>query len=85
MHFSYAQAGTDQPADLFETTVKGITTALTNLTAEAIANASVQVTFSLNESNMVSVSKAIVILSEEDEAAPSLNGSSPPSPRPDLH
>ena len=56
--------------------MKGITNALTNLTEEAIANASVQVTFALNESNMVSISKAIVILSEEDEVAPSLNGSS---------
>lgn len=66
----------EQPDDLFETTITGLTAAFTNLTEEAIANATVKVTIELNESNVVTVNKAVVVLVEEDASAPSLNGSS---------
>lgn len=60
---------------MFETTITGLTTAFANLTAEAIANSTVKVTISLSESNVVSITKAVLLLEGEGVAQLSLNGS----------
>lgn len=57
------------PDTIFETTINGLSSAFENKTADAIANATVKVTIELNESNIVSVNKAVVIFPEEDPAA----------------
>ncbi|KAL8277095.1 hypothetical protein RQP46_010523 [Phenoliferia psychrophenolica] len=77
IQFSYRKspltAASEQPEALFETTISGLTTALTNLTTEAIANSTVKVTISLSESGLVSVSKAVVLLEGDAVQNLSLN------------
>ncbi|KAI5474325.1 protein of heat shock protein Hsp70 family [Pseudohyphozyma bogoriensis] len=65
--FSLQFTTSDPDLELFSTTVSGLDKAFTNLTEDAIANATVKVTIELNESNIVGVSKAVVILKEEDD------------------
>nr|CRX79209.1 hypothetical protein ls5931a1_00047 [Leucosporidium scottii] len=73
IQFSYRKTGAHGdslvPDTIFETTINGLSSAFENKTADAIANATVKVTIELNESNIVSVNKAVVIFPEEDPAA----------------
>lgn len=63
------------PDSLFETKISGLNSAYVNLTEEAIANSTIQVTIELNESNVVTVTRAILLLPPvEDETAPTING-----------
>lgn len=64
------------PDSILETSITGLTAALENKTADAIANATVKVTVELNESNVLSVNKAVVVLAAEEETVvqASLNG-----------
>ncbi|KAM0747743.1 actin-like ATPase domain-containing protein [Meredithblackwellia eburnea MCA 4105] len=67
------QAAGEQPEFIFETTISGIEKALVNLTEEVIANATVKVTINLSETNIVSVTKAVIVLAEDEPGKPSLN------------
>ncbi|GAA5930859.1 uncharacterized protein JCM15063_002480 [Sporobolomyces koalae] len=69
LDFSYRKTGAASdsliPSHLFSTTLKGISPATSNLTAEQKANATVQVTIELDESGFVKVGKATLVLREE--------------------
>ncbi|GAA6014558.1 hypothetical protein JCM10207_001644 [Rhodosporidiobolus poonsookiae] len=73
LEFSYRKTGapTDAylPSHLFSTTLKGITSATANLTAEQLVNATVRVSVELDASGLVKVGKALLVLREEDEKA----------------
>jgi hypoxia up-regulated 1 len=67
------------PDNLFETTLTGLTKAFVNHTEETIANSTIKVTIELDQSNVVSVTKAVVVLGhfeagEDDVDSPTLNG-----------
>lgn len=62
------------PSHLFTTTLNGISSATANLTTEQKANATVTVTIELDESGLIKVGKATLILREEDEDVASKGG-----------
>ncbi|CEQ42690.1 SPOSA6832_04532, partial [Sporobolomyces salmonicolor] len=70
LEFSYRKTGSPYdaylPSHLFSTSLKGISAAVANLTAEAKANATVKVTVELDASGLLKVSKATLVLREED-------------------
>ncbi|GAA5979281.1 hypothetical protein JCM11641_001981 [Rhodosporidiobolus odoratus] len=73
LDFSYRKTGTPSdaflPSHLFSTTLKGITSVTSNLTAEQLVNATVRVSVELDASGLVKVGKAVLVLREEDEKA----------------
>ncbi|GAA5901408.1 hypothetical protein JCM5296_003002 [Sporobolomyces johnsonii] len=73
LEFSYRKTGSPYdaylPTHLFSTSLKGISAAVANLTAEAKANATVKVTVELDASGLLKVSRATLVLREDDDDA----------------
>ncbi|GAA6060896.1 hypothetical protein JCM10212_000179 [Sporobolomyces blumeae] len=71
LDFSYRKTGAPAdlhlPTHLFTASLTGISSATANLTAEQKANATVQVTIDLDESGLLKVGKATLVLREDDE------------------
>ncbi|KAK4698666.1 hypoxia up-regulated 1, partial [Phenoliferia sp. Uapishka_3] len=63
-----------RPEELFETSITGLTKAYANSTTEEIANATVKVTISLSESNLVTVTSAVLVFKHEGSGGLTLNG-----------
>ncbi|GAA5840368.1 hypothetical protein JCM5353_002503, partial [Sporobolomyces roseus] len=78
LDFSYRKTGSASdsliPSHLFTTTLNGISSTTANLTTEQKANATVTVTIELDESGLIKVGKATLILREEDDDVVSKGG-----------
>ncbi|GAA5827900.1 hypothetical protein JCM11251_007722 [Rhodosporidiobolus azoricus] len=78
LEFSYRKTGSPSdaylPARLFNTHLKGISSATANLTTEQLANATVRVSVELDANGLVKVGQATLVLREEDESKAGILG-----------